>query len=70
MTKSKEEGNTSGFMGKAIEMLFPLLVAGVGWLLTEIAAFNNRLISVEGKMPILITADGTPTDSPLSAAAR
>ena len=70
MAKEKEEGSTSGFMGKAIEMLFPLLVAGVGWLLTEIAAFNNRLISVEGKMPILITADGTPTDSPLSAAAR
>lgn len=66
----KEEKESSSFMGKAMEMLFPLLVAGVGWLLTEIASFNNRLISVEGKMPILITADGVPTDSPLSAAAR
>ena len=65
MTEKKD-----GFMGKAMEMLFPLLVAGVGWLLTQIAAFNNRLISIEGKMPILITADGVPTDSPLSAAAR
>lgn len=63
--------NQSGFtLQKAIDMLFPVLLAAVGWLLTEIAAFNNRLISIEGKMPALITAEGVPTDSPLSAAAR
>ena len=61
----------TGFsMGKVIDMLFPVLLAAVGWLLSEIASFNNRLISIEGKMPILITQEGVPTDSPISAAAR
>lgn len=57
-------------MQKMIDMLFPVLLAAVGWLLTEIASFNNRLISIEGKMPALITAEGVPTDSPVSAANR
>ena len=57
-------------MQKIVDMLFPVLLAAVGWLLTEIASFNNRLISIEGKMPALITAEGVPTDSPISAANR
>ncbi|MEY4411752.1 MAG: hypothetical protein RL560_11 [Actinomycetota bacterium] len=63
----KESG---GLMGKAMEMLFPLLVAGVGWLLTQIASFNNRLIGVESKMPMLLTAEGVVISSPQDAAAR
>ena len=58
------------FMGKVVDMLFPVLVAAVGWLLGEIASFNNRLIAIESKIPILITEDGVPTDSPVSASRR
>ena len=57
-------------MQKVVDMLFPVLLAAVGWLLTEIASFNNRLMSVESKMPALITPEGVPTDSPLSASRR
>ncbi len=57
-------------MQKIVDMLFPVLLAAVGWLLTEIASFNNRLMSVESKMPALITPEGVPTDSPVSAARR
>jgi hypothetical protein len=57
-------------MQKIVDMLFPVLLAAVGWLLSEIASFQNRLIEIESKMPILITDDGVPTDSPLSAARR
>lgn len=67
MTTNKEEG---GLMGKAMEMLFPLLVAGVGWLLTQIASFNNRLIGVESKMPMLLTPEGVVISSPQDAAGR
>ena len=42
-------------MQKIVDMLFPVLLAAVGWLLTEIASFNNRLLAVESKMPALIT---------------
>lgn len=57
-------------MQKIVDMLFPVLLAAVGWLLSEVASFQNRLIEIESKMPILITDDGTPTDSPISAARR
>jgi hypothetical protein len=57
-------------MQKIVDMLFPVLLAAVGWLLTEIASFNNRLIAIESKIPILITEDGVPTDSPISASRR
>ena len=57
-------------MQKIVDMLFPVLLAAVGWLLSEIASFQNRLIEIESKIPILITDDGTPTDSPISAARR
>jgi hypothetical protein len=61
----------SGFsMEKVVDMLFPVLLAAVGWLLSEITSFQNRLIAIESKIPILITEDGVPTDSPLSAARR
>lgn len=57
-------------MEKVVDMLFPVLVAAVGWLLSEIASFNSRLIAIESKIPILITEDGVPTDSPISANRR
>ncbi len=57
-------------ISKALEMLFPVLVAAVGWLLAEVTSFNNRLTSIESKLPVLITPEGIPTDSPVSAERR
>ena len=63
--------NKPGFsMEKAMDMLFPVLLAAVAWLLGEITSFQNRLIALESKMPILITDEGVIIDSPQSAAAR
>jgi hypothetical protein len=55
---------------KVINMLFPLLIAAIGWLLTQITTLNTKVQDLESKMPILITAQGVPTDSPISAEAR
>lgn len=57
-------------MDKVVDMLFPVLLAAVAWLLGEIASFNSRLIAIESKIPILITEGGVIIDSPQSAAAR
>ena len=63
--------NKPGFsMEKVVDMLFPVLLAAVAWLLGEITSFQNRLITIESKMPILITDEGVIIDSPQSAAAR
>lgn len=56
--------------GKIINMLFPVLVAVIGWLLTQLTTLNAKVQELESKMPMLITANGQPTDSPISAEAR
>lgn len=55
---------------KIINMLFPVLVAAIGWLLSQLNTLTMKVQDLEGKMPILITSAGTPTDSPISAEAR
>lgn len=55
---------------KIINMLFPVLIAAIGWLLTQITTLNSKVQDIESKMPILITSNGVPTDSPVSAEAR
>jgi hypothetical protein len=64
------DAKSSFSMEKVVDMLFPVLLAAVAWLLGEITSFQNRLIALESKMPILITNEGVIIDSPQSAAAR
>lgn len=56
--------------GEILKMVIPILVISIGWLLGQVSSFSNRLISIESKMPALITSEGIPTDSPLSADKR
>jgi hypothetical protein len=55
---------------KIINMVFPVLVAAIGWLLSQISTLNTKVQELDGKMPMLITAQGIPTDSPIPAEAR
>ena len=56
--------------GEILKMVIPILVISIGWLLGQVSSFSNRLISIESKMPALITSEGVPTDSPLSSEKR
>ena len=56
--------------GEVLKMVIPILVVSIGWLLGQVSSFSNRLIALESKMPALITSEGIPTDSPLSADKR
>lgn len=53
-----------------LKAIIPIVVAAIAWLLGEVSSFNTRLTKIEGNMPALITANGTPTDSPISAERR
>ena len=53
-----------------IKMLVPILITAIAWLLGQVSSFQTRLVNIESKMPALITADGVPTDSPISAERR
>ena len=50
--------------------MFPVIVSAIAWLLTSMSSIQSDLISIKSKMPNLITEQGIPTDSPISAEAR
>ena len=53
-----------------LKAVIPIIVAALAWLLGQVSSANERLIKVESAMPALITNEGVPTDSPLSAERR
>jgi hypothetical protein len=57
-------------MQDILKAVIPILVACIAWLLGQVADFSTRLTKIEGAMPALITKEGVPTDSPLSAEKR
>ena len=57
-------------MQDVLKALIPIVVVCMGWLLGQVSSFQTRLTQIEGKMPALITSEGVPTDSPISAERR
>lgn len=53
-----------------LKAVIPVIVASLAWLLGQVADFSTRLTKIEGHMPALITKEGVPTDSPISAEKR
>ena len=57
-------------MEKVTSMLFPVIVSAIAWMISSVTSMQNDLIDIKAKMPILITEQGVPTDSPISAEHR
>ena len=57
-------------MQDILKAVIPIVVVCMGWLLGQVSSFQTRLTQIEGKMPALITSEGVPTDSPISAEKR
>lgn len=57
-------------LSKLTSIMFPVIVSAIAWLLTSMSSIQADLISIKSKMPNLITEQGVPTDSPISAEAR
>ena len=53
-----------------LKAVIPVIVAALAWLLGQVSSANERLVKIEAAMPALITKEGIPTDSPLSAERR
>lgn len=53
-----------------LKAVIPIVVACIAWLLGQVNSFSERLTKIEGNMPALITKEGIPTDSPISAEKR
>jgi hypothetical protein len=54
----------------ALKAIIPIVVMSLAWLLGQVNSFSERLTKIEGQMPALITREGVPTDSPISAERR
>ena len=57
-------------MSKLASMAFPVIVAAITWVVSGVNTLHMDVQDIKGKMPLLITPQGVPTDSPLSADAR
>jgi hypothetical protein len=57
-------------LSKLTSMMFPVIISAIAWLLTSMSSIQADLINIKSKMPILITEQGVPTDSPISAEQR
>jgi len=56
--------------GDILKAVIPVVVAAIAWLLGEVNGMGIRMTKIEGQLPVLITPQGIPTDSPISAEAR
>jgi hypothetical protein len=57
-------------LSKLTSMMFPVIVSAIAWMLSSLSGMQADLIDIKSKMPALITAQGVPTDSPISSEAR
>lgn len=57
-------------MQDILKAIIPAIIMSIAWLLSQVNSYNTRLTKIEGHMPALITAQGVPTDSPVSAERR
>ena len=53
-----------------LKAVIPITVAALTWLLGQVSSFDTRLAKIETAIPALLTKEGVPTDSPISAEAR
>jgi hypothetical protein len=53
-----------------LKAVIPIIVASLAWLLGQVNDFSTRLTKIEGHIPALITKEGVPTNSPISAERR
>ena len=53
-----------------LKAVIPIVVMSLAWLLGQVNSFSERLTKIEGSMAALITREGIPTDSPISAERR
>jgi len=57
-------------LSKLTSMMFPVIISAIAWMLSSLSGMQADLIDIKSKMPALITQQGVPTDSPISAEAR
>jgi hypothetical protein len=66
-TESNEKGM---FIEKLLFALLPLIIAGVGYLLSSVATLNHQVTILEGKVSLVVTQDNKQASNTGSELAR
>ena len=65
-----EESAKGMFIEKLLFALLPLIIAGVGYLLSSVATLNHQVTILEGKVSLVVTQDNKQASNTGSELAR
>jgi hypothetical protein len=65
-----EESAKGAFIEKLLFALLPLIIAGVGYLLSSVATLNHQVTILEGKVSLVVTQDNKQASNTGSELAR
>jgi len=67
---TQEESAKGVFIEKMLFALLPLIIAGVGYLLSSVATLNHQVTILEGKVSLVVTQDNKQASNTGSELAR
>jgi uncharacterized membrane protein len=67
---AQEESAKSAFVEKLLFALLPLIIAGVGYLLSSVAQLNHQVTILESKVSLVVTQDNKQASNTGSELAR
>ena len=71
MAQEQEQQNAKGaFIEKLLFALLPLIIAGVGYLLSSVAQLNHQVTILESKVSLVVTQDNKQASNTGSELAR
>jgi hypothetical protein len=65
-----DESAKGAFIEKLLFALLPLIIAGVGYLLSSVATLNHQVTILEGKVSLVVTQDNKQASNTGSELAR
>jgi hypothetical protein len=65
-----ETNDKGAFIEKLLFALLPLIIAGVGYLLSSVATLNHQVTILEGKVSLVVTQDNKQASNTGSELAR
>jgi hypothetical protein len=70
MAEEQKDNAKSAFVEKLLFALLPLIIAGVGYLLSAVGTLAHQVTILEGKMSLVVTSDNRQASNTSAELAR
>ena len=70
MAEEQKDSAKSAFVEKLLFALLPLIIAGVGYLLSAVGTLAHQVTILEGKMSLVVTSDNRQASNTSAELAR